>query len=81
MVLVNSKGKDEDNLCFLQALRQAASPTSQAIAESTILTIPGSSKPSLFKFKRKKQISSLMANQTKTILSPKLERLIFTLVE
>jgi len=81
MELMNSKGEDEDNLCFFQTLRQMIAPTSPAIAEFTQLTIPSSSKPSSSKFKKKKQISSLMAHQTRFVLSPNLERLIFTLVE
>jgi hypothetical protein len=44
------------------------------------LTVLGSSKPNLSKCERKKQ-NSIMAHQTKSILSPKLESLIFTLVE
>jgi hypothetical protein len=81
MELMNSKGEYEDNFYFFQTLKQIIAPTSQTIAEFTQLTIPSSSKPSSSKFKRKKQISSLMAHQTRFVLSPNLKRLIFTPVE
>lgn len=48
------KGKGQKNLCFLQTLRQMRAPTSQATIEFAPWTILGSSKPSLFKFERKK---------------------------
>ncbi len=70
MVLTDSKGEDKDNLCFLQTLRQMTAPTSQATIEFAPWTIIGSSKPSLFKFERKKQRSNIMVRQTKSILSP-----------
>jgi hypothetical protein len=54
VVLMDSEGKDEDNLHFLQALRQAITPTPQIVAKFAPLIVPGSSKPSSSKSKRKK---------------------------
>jgi hypothetical protein len=50
---IDLKGEDKNNLHFLQALRQMATPTSQATTKSTPLVVPSFYKPSLSKFKKK----------------------------
>jgi hypothetical protein len=54
IVLMDSEGEDEDNLHFLQTLRQVIALTPQIAAKSTPLTILSSSKPSSYKFVKKK---------------------------
>jgi hypothetical protein len=49
----NLEGEDKNNLHFLQALRQVATPTSQATTKYAPLVVPSFYKPSLFKFKKK----------------------------
>jgi hypothetical protein len=78
---MDSKGEDKDNLHFLQALRQAKALASQVVVEFASLIIPSTLKRCLSKSKRKKQRSNFMAHQTRYVLSPKPERLIFTPIE
>lgn len=54
VVLIDLEGKDKDNLCFLQALKQVIALAPQTIIECTTLIVIGSSKPSSFKYKRRK---------------------------
>jgi len=44
VVLIDSKGEDEDNLYFFQELKQTITLTPPPIAKSTPLIIPSSSK-------------------------------------
>ncbi len=54
VVLMDLEGEDEDNLHFLQALKQAITTTPQIATKFAPLIVPGSSKPSSSKSKRKK---------------------------
>jgi hypothetical protein len=62
MVLMGSKGKDEDNLHIFQALKQIINPTPQIATKLEPLIVLGSSKTSSFKSERKKLKSSRMAH-------------------
>jgi len=80
VVLTNSE--DKDDLHFFQLLRQETISTPQSFIDSYVpLVVSGSSKPSHSKSKKKKQKISIMFCQARFILSPKLERLIFTQIE
>jgi hypothetical protein len=54
VVLMDLEGEDEDNLHFLQALKQVITITPQIATKFAPLIVLGSSKPSSSKSKRKK---------------------------
>ncbi len=81
VVLIDSKGEDEDNLYFFQELKQTITLTPPPIAKSTPLIIPSSSKLNRSKFKRKKHKSNTMVHQARSMLSLKPKRLILTPTE
>jgi hypothetical protein len=55
VVLRDSEEKDENNLCFLQELRQMIVLTPQPIAKFAPLIVPCSLKLSQYKLKKKKK--------------------------
>ncbi len=55
MVLTNLEDKDNNNIHFLQELRQVTTPTPEPTVEFAPLIIPSSSKPSESKFEKKRR--------------------------
>jgi hypothetical protein len=82
MVLTNLEDEDDNDLHFLQELKQATILAPQLATDlAAPLTIPSSSKFSQYKSKKMRQKSNTMSSQARYVLSHVPKRLIFTPID